>query len=125
MVVVNIYGAKLIIKKNPWYHGTGKLKAIVREGLATPSKSFYLATPPPWFEDPTKLSEGQLAVVRDFVKINWEMRGKPLAERIRTIKDKMKGKAYVPEEKRKKKAPSIKYKRLPKEVVAELERAKA
>ena len=125
MVVVNIYGAKLLIKNNPWYYGTGKLGSIVKQGLASSNKPFYLATPPPWYEDPTKLSEGQLAAVRDFVKINWEMRGKPLAERIRTIKDRMKNKTYVPEEKRKKRAPSVKYKRLPKEVVAELERARA
>jgi len=118
MVVVNVLGQKLILKRNPWYYGVGKFGEIVKQGLATPHEPFYLATPPPWFEDPTKLSDAQLAVVRDFIKINWEYKGKPLAERLKAIKERMKGKKYSTGER--KRRTSVKYLRLPSKVVEEL-----
>lgn len=71
---------------NPWYMGSGKFGAIVRQGLAKPTKPFYFRAPPPWYRNFSALSPRQKEIVRRFTEVSRATAGKPLIERIKSIK---------------------------------------
>jgi len=44
MVLVNVFGQRMLLKRNPWYYQTDLGKY-----------PFYLSRPMPWVGDPSKL----------------------------------------------------------------------
>ena len=86
---LTIFGHLKVIRKNPWL--SGKLASAVKMGLAKPKKELVLADLPPWFEDPSKLSDAQLYQVAKFSAVSHETAGMPISDRLKVIKKKASG----------------------------------
>jgi hypothetical protein len=86
---VSIFGKVFILKQNPWH--SGKLKRLAEQGLVKVKKDLVLATPPPWFGDPSKLSEAQIYQALRFSSVSRRYRGRPLEERITMIRNEAGG----------------------------------
>lgn len=91
---ITIFGNIKLLKRNPWL--SGKLASIVKSGLARVKKEFILADPPPWFGDPSKLSEAQIYQVLRFSKVAHETRGQSMSYRIKRIKTEASGPTPYP-----------------------------
>ncbi|MEM1724521.1 MAG: hypothetical protein QXW71_01915 [Thermoplasmata archaeon] len=76
MPVINLFGQRFLIKQ-----------------LTAPrfKKTYTLATPPPWFRDPDKLSKAQVQQVLRFSAIAHKTTGKRLAERMDIIRAQASG----------------------------------
>jgi len=86
---VHVFGEVKIVKKNPWL--SGKLRALVDAGLVKVKKERILASPPPWFGDPSKLSKAQVYQVIRFSSVAHRTKGMSIKDRIITIKREASG----------------------------------
>jgi len=91
MVHVTIFGRPFLLKKNPWTSGTLARKAS--EYKFRVKKDIILATPPPWFFDVSKLSDGQMAQVMKLSAIAKSLAGKKMspADIAMKVKEQTKG----------------------------------
>ncbi|MEM4619762.1 MAG: hypothetical protein QW607_06060 [Desulfurococcaceae archaeon] len=76
MPVINLFGQRFLIKQLT----ASRFK-----------KPYTLATPPPWFRDPDKLSKAQVQQVLRFSAIAHKTAGKRLAERMDIIRAQASG----------------------------------
>ena len=63
---VIVFGELKLVKSNPWLSEKPETRSLVESGLVRVKKKFILASPPPWFGDPSKLSPAQIAQVIRF-----------------------------------------------------------
>ena len=78
----------LVIAMNPWL--SGKLAKAAREAGVNVRKFWYFRNPPPWSryrEYKRGASDRQLAIWEEFARVSSANRGKPVAERIRAIRE--------------------------------------
>ncbi|MEM4976078.1 MAG: hypothetical protein QXT64_01995 [Desulfurococcaceae archaeon] len=54
-------------------------------------KPYTIATPPPWYKDPSKLSKGQVAQILRFSQVATQTRGMKLKERMEEIRVRASG----------------------------------
>lgn len=89
MTKIIIFGEVKLVKSNPWF--SGKLASAVARGLASPKKKFILATPPPWYGDPSKLSDAQLTQVIRLSRVSTATAGMSISDRLARIKAEASG----------------------------------
>ena len=82
--VKNIFGELVLIKRNPWYHPR-LLKALMSIGKRPKKPETILATPPPWFMNPSAMPQGVYERARLFSEVSSETAGKPIEERLKII----------------------------------------
>jgi len=95
--VKQIFGELVLLKKNPWYHPR-LLKALLSIGKRPKKPEIILATPPPWFMNPSAMPKGVYERARLFSEVASETAGKPIEERLKIIHEKLK---LPPEQKKK------------------------
>ena len=94
--VKQIFGELVLIKKNPWYHPR-LYKALLSIGKRPKKPETILATPPPWFMNPSAMPQGVYERAKEFSKVSSETAGKRIEERLKIIQKKLK----LPPEKKK------------------------
>lgn len=86
----------IVIARHPWL--SGRLAEAARQlGIAIPSDALLLRIPPPWAKTRGYLSNaslGQLRAMSEFGKVAAETAGRPVAERLVTIRERLAGKTY-------------------------------
>lgn len=82
--VKQIFGELVLIKKNPWYHPR-LLKALMSIGKKPKKPEIILATPPPWFMNPSALPQGVYERARLFSEVSSKTAGKSIEERLKII----------------------------------------
>ena len=87
--VINIFGKTLILKKNPWY-SERLLKLLVGLGKKPRKPETIIATPPPWFMNPSAMPAGVYERARLFSEVSSATAGKPIEERLKTIQKALK-----------------------------------
>jgi hypothetical protein len=91
--VVNFFGKLVIAKKNPWY-SERLLNLLTRLGKKPKKPETILATPPPWFMNPSAMPQAVYERAKLFSEVSSQTAGKPIEERLKTIQEKLK----LPEE---------------------------
>jgi len=86
----------LVIAMNPWL--SGKLAKASREAGVNVKKFWYFRNPPPWSryrEYKRGASQRQLEIWDRFTTVAHETRGKPIAERIKIIRERLSARKVV------------------------------
>ena len=97
--VVNIFGKTLILKKNPWY-SERLLNLLTSLGKKPKKPETIIATPPPWFMNPSAMPAGVYERAKKFSEVSSATAGKPIEERLKIIQKELK----LPPEQKKKRA---------------------
>jgi hypothetical protein len=87
--VKNIFGELVLIKRNPWYHPR-LLKALLSIGKKPKKPETILATPPPWFMNPSAMPPGVYERAKRFSEVSSGTAGKTIEERLKTIQKELK-----------------------------------
>ena len=95
--VKQIFGELVLLKKNPWYHPR-LLKALLSIGKRPKKPEIILATPPPWFMNPSAMPQGVYERAKKFSEVSSTTAGKPIEERLKIIQKELK---LPPEQKKK------------------------
>jgi hypothetical protein len=82
--VKELFGELVLIKKNPWYHPR-LLKALMSIGRKPKKPKEILATPPPWFMNPSAMPEKVYERARKFSEVSSRTGGRPIEERLKII----------------------------------------
>jgi len=86
--VVNVFGKTLILKKNPWY-SERLLKLLATLGKKPRKPETIIATPPPWFMNPSAMPAGVYERARLFSEVSSRTAGRPIEERLKTIQKEL------------------------------------
>ena len=86
--VVNIFGKTLILKKNPWY-SERLLKLLITLGKKPKKPETIIATPPPWFMNPSAMPQAVYERAKKFSEVSSATAGKPIEERLKTIQKEL------------------------------------
>jgi hypothetical protein len=94
--IKQIFGEIVLLKKNPWYHPR-LLKALASIGKRPKKPETILATPPPWFMNPSAMPKGVYERAKKFSEVSSATAGQTIEERLKTIQKELK---LPPEKKR-------------------------
>jgi hypothetical protein len=86
--VINVFGKTLILKKNPWY-SERLLKLLATLGKKPRKPETIIATPPPWFMNPSAMPAGVYERARRFSEVSSATAGRPIEERLKTIQKEL------------------------------------
>jgi hypothetical protein len=87
--VINFFGKIVIVKKNPWY-SERLLNLLTRLGKKPKKPETILATPPPWFMNPSAMPQPVYERAKRFSEVASKTAGKPIEERLKTIQEELK-----------------------------------
>jgi hypothetical protein len=85
---VNVFGKILILKKNPWY-SERLLNLLASLGKKPKKPDTIIATPPPWFMNPSAMPQGVYERAKKFSEVSSATAGKPIEERLKTIQKEL------------------------------------
>jgi hypothetical protein len=87
--VVSVFGKTLILKKNPWY-SERLLKLLTGLGKKPKKPEVIIATPPPWFMNPSAMPTGVYERAKMFSEVSSATAGRPIEERLKIIQERLK-----------------------------------
>jgi len=86
--VINVFGKILIMKKNPWY-SERLLNLLASLGKKPKKPETIIATPPPWFMNPSAMPAGVYERAKKFSEVSSATAGKPIEERLKIIQKEL------------------------------------
>jgi hypothetical protein len=87
--IKQIFGEIVLLKKNPWYHPR-LLKALASIGKRPKKPETILATPPPWFMNPSAMPQPVYERAKLFSQVASETAGMPIEQRLKIISKRLK-----------------------------------
>jgi hypothetical protein len=83
-----IFGNTVIMKRNPWYSNR-LFKVLLSIGKKPKKPEQILASPPPWFMNPSAMPQGVYERAKLFSQIASQTAGLPIEQRIKKIHESL------------------------------------